>query len=342
VAFVDKRTSITQNAPVAVVVPVYNRRLKVVKTLESIAAQSELPSLLVVVDDGSADGSAAAVESWLSRHAPFEWRVITQANAGVSAARNVGFGHIGHLPYVCFLDSDDLWPRNFIAEALRAFAGREDLVATLADRIKETSGKRERARRFDSVSQNALLWLLFNGGAILSCTMIRSSAARAAGLFDPRMRVRQDLDFFLRLFLLGGAAHSKADPVLCIKGTPLETTEPANNSASSLRFKYEGAWDLNSAVSKIPKDLYRKHELLIRTALARRWASVAHASKRAHNRRLAFNCLIQAMWWDYAWRRRLRLIWFFFQNKKSLSDFRSPFVEPPGSKPEVSFSSAPS
>ena len=332
----------TQNASVAVVVPVYNRRLKVVKTLESVSAQTELPSLLVVVDDGSADGSAEAARTWLSRNAPFEWRVITQSNAGVSVARNTGFAHIGDLPYVCFLDSDDLWPRNFIAEALRAFEGRDDIVAVVADRIKETSGKRERARRFDSVSQNALLWLLFNGGAILSCTTIRSSAARLAGLFDPRMRVRQDLDFFLRLFLLGGAAHSKADPVLCIKGAPLETTEPANNSAKSLKFKYEGALDLNSAVSKIPKDFYRKHERSIRTALARRWASVAHASKRLHNRRLAFNCLIQAVWWDYAWRRRLRLIWFFSQEKKSLADFQSPFVEPPGPKQKVGFSSAPS
>jgi hypothetical protein len=182
------------------------------------------------------------------------------------------------------------------------------------------------------VNENALLWLLFNGGAILSCTMMRSSAVRAAGLFDAVMRVRQDLDFFLRLFLLGGAVHSKADPVLCIKGAALETTEPANNSASSLRFKYEGAWDLNSTVKKIPQDLYRKHERSIRTAVARRWASVAHASKRARNHRLAFNCLVQTVWWDYDWKRRLRLFWFFFQNKKSLADFRSPFVEPPDAR----------
>jgi glycosyltransferase involved in cell wall biosynthesis len=317
----------TQIAPVAVVVPVYNRRLKVLKTLESVAAQSELPSRLVVVDDGSTDGSAEVAQGWLSSNAPFAWQVISQANAGVSVARNTGFAHIDDLPYVCFLDSDDLWPRNFIAEALRAFEGRDDLVAALADRIKETRGKRERPRSFESVRQNALLWLLFNGGAILSCTMIRSSAARTAGLFDPRLRVRQDLDFFLRLFLLGDAAHSKADPVLCIKGAPLESTEPANNSASSLRFKYEGALDLNAAVSQIPNDFYRKHEPLIRTALARRWASVAHASKRIHNRRLAFSCVVQTLFWDYDWRRRLRFIWLFFQGRKSLADFESPFVE---------------
>ena len=280
-------------------------------------------------------------KSWLESNAPFEWRVITQSNAGVSVARNTGFGHIRDLPYVCFLDSDDLWPPNFIAEALRALEGREDLVAALTDRIKETSGKRGRVQNFDPVTLNALLWLLFNGGAILSCTMIRSRAAQAAGLFDPRMRVRQDMDFFLRLFLLGGAAHSKADPVLCIKGTPLEATEPANNSASSVAFKYQGASDLTSLVSKIPKDFFKKHEPLIRTAVARRWASVAFASKRAHSHRLAFNCLLRAIWWDYDWERRLRLIWYFLQRRKGLADFRTEFVDAPFPKQGTDFSSAP-
>jgi glycosyltransferase involved in cell wall biosynthesis len=315
------------NAPVAVVVPVLNRRLKLIKTMEAVVAQSELPSLLVIVDDGSTDGTAEVARSWLAANAPFEWRVITQLNSGVSVARNTGVAHIDDLPYVCFLDSDDLWPRNFISEGLRALEGREDLVAALADRIKEIGGKRKRVRNFDSVSLNALLWLLFNGGAILSCTMIRSSAARKAGLFDPRMRVRQDMDFFLRLFLLGGAAHSKADPVLCIKGAPLEKTEPTNNSATSLRFKYESALDLVSSIGKIPKELYESQEPEIRTAVARRWASIAFASRRAHNYRLACNCLLRAMWWDYDWGRRLRLIWSFLRDRKGLAYFASPYAE---------------
>ena len=49
-----------EKAPAAVVVPVYNRRLKLIKTLESITAQTALPALLVVVDDGSTDGTAQA------------------------------------------------------------------------------------------------------------------------------------------------------------------------------------------------------------------------------------------------------------------------------------------
>jgi hypothetical protein len=213
-------------------------------------------------------------------------------------------------------------------------------VAALADRIKEIKGKRKRLRSFASVSSNAQLWLLFNGGAILSCTMIRSSSARKAGLFDPRMRVRQDMDFFLRLFLLGGAAHSKSDPVVCIKGSPLQNTEPDNNSATSLQFKYESAMDLVSSIGKIPKELYKSQEPEIRTAVARRWASIAFAGKRAHNYRLAGNCLLRAMWWDYDWGRRLRLVWCFLRDRKGLAYFASPYAENSTIPPNTNLSSA--
>lgn len=94
----------TETGPVAVVIPVYNRRRKLIKTLETVAAQTKLPAVVVVVDDGSTDGSPEEAEAWLASNASFEWRVIRQSNTGVSAARNVGFSYIGDWPFVCFLD----------------------------------------------------------------------------------------------------------------------------------------------------------------------------------------------------------------------------------------------
>jgi glycosyltransferase involved in cell wall biosynthesis len=102
---------------VAVVVPVYNRRSKLLRTLATVVAQSKQPALLIVVDDGSSDGTGQFAESWLARNASFEWKVIRQANAGAAAARNAGFAAIGSLPFVCFLDSDDLWPPEFLTAA---------------------------------------------------------------------------------------------------------------------------------------------------------------------------------------------------------------------------------
>src|SRR5262245_57487196 len=105
-------------APVAVVIPVYNRRLKLIKTVASVAAQTKLPALLVIVDDGSSDGSADMVEAWLTQHAPFAWKVMRQANTGVAGARNAGFAESGDFPFVCFPDSADIWRPDYLAESL--------------------------------------------------------------------------------------------------------------------------------------------------------------------------------------------------------------------------------
>ena len=317
----------TERAPVAVILPVYNRRLKLIKTLESVVAQSKLPSVLIVVDDGSTDGTAEAAKNWLARNAPFEWMVVRQeTNAGVSVARNVGFDHIGELPFVCFLDSDDLWPRDFIAEGLRALEGCEDMVAAVADRVTERAGKRKVVQNLDSVVSNALLWVICNDGGILSCTMIRSSAARASGLFTPGMLASEDTDFLLRLFLLGGAAHSKAGPVLFIKNAPLDATEPPNLSNSSPDLKYLWAHHLTHSVLSLPKPVLKEHEHLIRTAVARRWANAALTNRRAGKSVHALNCLLQAVWWDYRWGRRLKLVgWFSRGRKRANAHYPTPF-----------------
>lgn len=192
------------SAPVAVVVPVYNRRLKLIKTLASVVAQTRSPALLVVVDDGSSDGSADVAEQWLARDARFEWKVIRQANTGVAGARNAGFAEIGDLPFVCFLDSDDLWPPEFLAEGFRAFEGRDDAVAVVANKVKEVAG-READVDLRPLVENPILWMVIRDGGMLSCSILRAQAVRAAGLFTHGMHVSEDTDFLIKLFLLGGS-----------------------------------------------------------------------------------------------------------------------------------------
>jgi glycosyltransferase involved in cell wall biosynthesis len=323
-AFGIRNPTMVNLAPIAVIIPVYNRRLKLLKTLECVVGQTQLPALLIVVDDGSTDGTAEAAKSWLAHNASFKWRVIEQPNAGVAAARNAGFGEVGALPFVCFLDSDDLWPANFIAEGFRAFEGRNDIVAVVADRVKESAGKEKAVLDLRAVAANPLLWLVCNTGGILSCTIIRSRAALSAGLFEPGI-VSEDADFLLRLFLLGGAAHSGAAPVRAIKKAPLEPTEPPNLSEPSPELRYLWACHLTTAIARLPEPLLREHERLIRTAAARRWVVASFSNKRAGNQRRAFLCLLNAIWWDFDVMRRLAVIWSFLTGRKSrLVEFSTP------------------
>jgi glycosyltransferase involved in cell wall biosynthesis len=248
----------------------------------------------------------------------------------VSAARNAGFALIKELPFVCFLDSDDLWPPDFIAEALRALEGKEEVVAAVADRMSRREHKAKPPESLRVLARDPLLWLVCRDGAILSCTMMRSIAAQEAGLFDPGMHVSEDTDFLLRLFLLGRIAHSESAPVVFIKGAPLEPSEPANLSRGTPELRYLWTTHLIGSLSKLPKDIWLNHEPLIRTAIAGRWASVALTAKKRGNKLLALKSLLHAIWWDHDRARKVMLVRAFIRGRKNmLESFRTRFDEKP-------------
>jgi hypothetical protein len=84
----------------------FNSERTISATLKSICGQTQRRLDIVVVDDGSTDGSTAVVESWRGRDPRV--RLVRQANAGVAAARNAGVAATS-APFLAFSDADDLW-----------------------------------------------------------------------------------------------------------------------------------------------------------------------------------------------------------------------------------------
>jgi glycosyltransferase involved in cell wall biosynthesis len=110
-------------APSAIV-PAFNRAGTIERALESALGQSEPPGEVLVVDDGSTDATRERVERFGERV-----RYLHQANAGASAARNLG-AREARGEWIAFLDSDDAWEPDHLARigrALRATGGRADL-----------------------------------------------------------------------------------------------------------------------------------------------------------------------------------------------------------------------
>ena len=93
----------------SIVMPLYNKRNHVKKTIESAFAQTFQGFEVVVINDGSTDDSAAVVETIEDTRI----RLIHQENAGVSAARNRGIKE-ANADYIVFLDADDLWSPEFL------------------------------------------------------------------------------------------------------------------------------------------------------------------------------------------------------------------------------------
>ena len=94
---------------ISVVIPLYNKAAEIERTLLSVLAQSVQPREIIVVDDGSTDGSAEIVE----RMASPLLRLVRQSNAGVSAARNKAIS-LASGRWVALLDGDDRWCEDYL------------------------------------------------------------------------------------------------------------------------------------------------------------------------------------------------------------------------------------
>ena len=96
----------------SVVVPLYNKEQYIERTLQSILSQTYRDYEIIVIDDGSNDGSYSKAESILKQYSKSSI-IFKQQNSGVGSARNKGV-ELSRGEYICFLDSDDWWEPKFL------------------------------------------------------------------------------------------------------------------------------------------------------------------------------------------------------------------------------------
>lgn len=108
---------------VSIIMPCHNAAAHLTVSVGSALAQTYEDWELIAVDDGSNDGTLA----WLQAQVDTRIRVSTQANQGVSTARNAGLA-LARGRYVAFLDADDTWAPTFLEKMLGALQSRPDAV----------------------------------------------------------------------------------------------------------------------------------------------------------------------------------------------------------------------
>ena len=113
-----RRMVTEESQRISVVIPLYNKEAEVGRAVLSVVEQSLAPREIIVVDDGSTDGSRAVVQRIIEEHPEACIRLIVQENAGVSAARNRGIRE-AQGDFVALLDADDAWLTGYIAEVCR-------------------------------------------------------------------------------------------------------------------------------------------------------------------------------------------------------------------------------
>jgi len=186
---------------VSVVIPTYNRWPMVCESIDSALAQ-DYPALeVIVVDDGSSDGTAGE----LPKHYAAEQRMryVGQENAGPAAARNTGIRQ-ARGKYVAFLDSDDLWLAGKTQAQVDALERGAEFAAAYGICLLagadgkptgEVLGNTDRGRSGDNFERV----LRLNPMQTSAVMVRRDLLAGAVGCFDEAMLSAQDVDLWLRI-----------------------------------------------------------------------------------------------------------------------------------------------
>jgi len=182
---------------VSVILPTYNRREIVPKSIRSVLDQTYGPRELIVVDDGSTDGTGEMIRSEFP-----EVRYVWQPRAGVAAARNLGLAEArGEL--IAFQDSDDLWHREKLAQQVALLASRPEVgVVCTAERLIDTED-RVIGCQWKKLHSGWVTEALFRSVfVIMPSTVVRRSVVERVGRFDTTLRISSDYQFWLRASLL--------------------------------------------------------------------------------------------------------------------------------------------
>ncbi|MBK8743116.1 MAG: glycosyltransferase family 2 protein [Betaproteobacteria bacterium] len=183
---------------VSVIIPTYNRRDLVLNAIGSVLAQTLPVDEIIVVDDGSGDGTADA----LQRHFGSRVLYVRQDNAGVAAARNHGLA-IARGDYLALLDSDDEWLPEKNSRQVQWLDAHPDFGMVLCDVIRVTKGGEivDVFRRREFIPEDGLVlrWVLRNPALAPVSAMIRRGVLADIGGFNTGLRTAEDIEFHLRV-----------------------------------------------------------------------------------------------------------------------------------------------
>lgn len=217
----------TMNPTVSIVVPVYNGEQFIRDALDSALAQDLGADKLelIVVDDGSIDGTCAIVQSYGDRVTLFK-----QENRGVSAARNYGVSKsIGS--WIAFLDCDDVWESNKLSSQL---ADIGSCLWGYCDSyfLNGVNSGRKRSETTSMFEGMVLRQLILGNFIGTSGVIVNRLLFNKVGGFDERLRSVQDWDLWLRI-----AEHN----AVCFTNSPLvyyRVHQNSNTRAVKKTLKY--------------------------------------------------------------------------------------------------------
>lgn len=183
-------------AVVSVIIPTFNREAFLKEAVDSVLAQDYPHAELIVVNDGSTDGTEKLLRDYGS-----VIKVVSQDNRGVSAARNAGI-KIASGDYVAFLDSDDIWLPSKLKRHFEYFDNHPDVSICQTDEVWIRKGERVNPKKIHKKESG---WIFERCVELCivspSAVILRKSVFDDIGMFDESLPACEDYDLWLRAAL---------------------------------------------------------------------------------------------------------------------------------------------
>ncbi len=292
---------------VSIVVPAYNIEKYISQTLESIIGQTYENIEIIVVDDGSTDTTLHAIHEYAKKDARLV--VFSQANKGLSAARNAGF-RLAKGEYLCIIDADDIMMPEKVEQQLcflQAHPSADFTYSKVRYFVNETHQLCIRDMPTPE-GQEVHSELLKKGNLISpNSVFFRKSVFDTVGGFDESLRSAEDLDYWL--FLSGKGVnflHQDQYLTLCRMRQDSLTADSVTMYSSVVRVfeKHLPA----SFWSRITSSQLIKNKFLLQLAYMRRPALRANSAPSASVNRSFFSKLLNRA---YLSLRRLKFSYVF-------------------------------
>jgi glycosyltransferase involved in cell wall biosynthesis len=192
--------------------PAYNVAPYIGEAIESVLSQTYADFELLVVDDGATDGTDIIAERYAARDARV--RLIRQANAGISAARNHGL-RVATGPVIAILDSDDAWDPAYLEQQMAILDGHPhvDIVTGNAWFLGSSLHGRPARPWPDRRPAPTLADILADETAVFIMSIFRRRVYEAVGPFDETLRTNEDYDYWLRAACAGFRFYRNDKPL---------------------------------------------------------------------------------------------------------------------------------
>lgn len=278
--------TVFQPSSVSVIIPCYNAERYIAATIDSVLAQNHAGLDIIVVDDGSSDGSVALLRDRFP-----SVRLVEQANQGVAAARNHGIALArGH--WIAFVDADDIWLPGKLQAQLDAIKATPacrmsytawkvwpcDAPTPSAACLAELEASAGDQARWAGASGWIYPQLLLDCVVWTSTVLVERALLAETGGFDPTLRVGEDYDLWLRASRLTPIVRV-ARPYALYRMHPASITRsmPTDNYRASVIGRALAQWGLDSP------DGRQADGAAVRRQLAKSWSDFAAAHLQAGN-----------------------------------------------------------